>query len=79
MKKQLLTKWVSGIAVVVLTCTCMVLLFAEPAQCETWQKWMLTFCAIKVSAIVCGALAIHLACELTESERDEIASAEENK
>ena len=34
MKKQLLTKWVSGVAVVVLTCVCMVLLFAEPAQCE---------------------------------------------
>ena len=28
---------------------------------------------------VCGALAIHLAGELTESERDENASVEENK
>ena len=67
MKKNLFTMWGCGITVIVLTCVCMVLLFAEPNVCESWQQFMLTFAAMKAGAIVCGIVAIWLAGELTHN------------
>ena len=65
MKKNLFVMWGCGITVIALTCVCMVLLFAEPAECDSWKQFMLTFAAIKVAAIVCGVVAVWLAGELT--------------
>lgn len=64
MKKNLLLMWGCGITVIALTCVCMVLLFAEPAECENWKQFVLTLAAMKVSAIVCGVVAVWLAGEL---------------
>ena len=65
MKKKLFVMWLGGVSVIVLISVCMVLLFAEPAECESWQQWMLTFAAMKVAAIVCGLVGIWLAGELS--------------
>lgn len=64
MKKNLLLMWVCGMTVIVLTCACMVLLFAEPAECESCKQFVVTLVAIKVAAVVCGVAAIWLAGEL---------------
>lgn len=67
MKKKLFVLWLGGVSVVALMSVCMVLLFAEPAECENWQQFMLTFAAMKVAAIVCGIVAIWLAGELSDA------------
>lgn len=59
--------WLGGVSVIALMSVCMVLLFAEPAECESWKQFVVTFAAMKVAAIVCGALAIWLAGELTHN------------
>ena len=64
MKKNLFVMWVCGITVIALTCVCMVLLFAEPAECESWKQFVVTLVAIKVAAVVCGIVALWLAGEL---------------
>ena len=60
MKKNLLRKWLGFGVVIVLISICMVLLFAEPAECESWQQWLLTFAAMKAAAIVCGVVGVGL-------------------
>ena len=74
MKKNLFLMWGCGITVIALTCVCMVLLFAEPAECESLKQFMLTFVAIKVAAIVCGVVAFWLAGELA-SVKDCVGNA----
>lgn len=65
MKKNLLIKWVCGIAIIALTMFSMVLLLAEPSESENFNQFASTLVAMKVLAIVCGALAIWLAGKLT--------------
>lgn len=67
MKKEVLIKWGCGIAIIALTMCCMVLLLAEPAESENFKQFFCTLVAMKVAAIVCGALAIGLAGELTHN------------
>ena len=64
MKKNLFKMWGCFITVIALTCVCMVLLFAEPAECENWKQFVVTLVAMKVAAIVCGVVAVWLAGEL---------------
>ena len=80
MKKNLLLMWVCGVIVIALTCVCMVLLFAEPAECENWKRFVVTLVAIKVAAIVCGVVALWMAgelarvkdCAISETNRTEV-------
>ena len=65
MKKNLLLMWACGITVIALTCVCMLLLFAEPAECENWKQFVLTLVAMKLAAVVCGAVAAWLAGEMS--------------
>ena len=67
MKKNLLIKCGCGIAIIALTMCCMVLLLAEPSEMENFRQFVGTLVAMKVAAIVCGALAIGLAGELTHN------------
>ena len=65
MKKKLFVMWLGGVSVIALMSVCMVLLFAEPDECESWKQFVVTFAAMKVAAIVCGIVAIWLAGELS--------------
>ena len=67
MKKNLFKMCGCFITVIALTCVCMVLLFAEPKECESWQQFMLTFVAMKAGSIVCGIVAIWLAGKMTHN------------
>lgn len=68
MKKNLLLMWVFGIIVIALTCVCMVLLFAEPAECENWKQFVVTLVAMKLAAIVCGVVAFLAGWKISDSE-----------
>ena len=65
-KKSVLnvTRWA---AVIVCTFVCMILLMAEPVTEEmSMKQWIVTFIAMKVGAIVCGAVAFWLAGKLKD-------------
>ena len=79
MKKNLLLMWACGITVIALTCVCMLLLFAEPAECENWKQFVVTLVAMKLAAVVCGAVAVLLAGEMTHNGCVENATNGTNK
>ena len=54
-------------AVIACTFVCMILLMAEPVTEEmSMKQWIVTFVAMKVGAIVCGAVAFGLAGKLKD-------------
>ena len=67
MEKKTLINVMRWAAVIACTFVCMILLMAEPVTEEmSMKQWIVTFVAMKVGAIVCGAVAFGLAGRLKE-------------
>ena len=66
MKKETLKSWLRLAVIIVLSIVALVLLMAEPNECNTWAKWFCVFVASKVGALVCGLVAYVQLEQLTE-------------
>lgn len=67
MKKKSVLNVMRWAAVIACTFVCMILLMAEPVTEEmSMKQWIVTFVAMKVGAVVCGAVAFGLAGRLKD-------------
>lgn len=67
MEKKSVLNVMRWAAVIACTFVCMILLMAEPVTEEmSMKQWIVTFVAMKVGAIVCGAVAFGLAGKLKD-------------
>ena len=67
MEKKSVLNVMRWAAVIACTFVCMILLIAEPVTEEmSMKQWIVTFVAMKVGAVVCGAVAFGLAGRLKD-------------
>lgn len=67
MEKKSVLNVMRWAAVIACTFVCMILLMAEPVTEEmSMKQWIVTFVAMKVGAVVCGAVAFGLAGRLKD-------------
>ena len=67
MEKKSVLNVMRWAAVIACTFVCMILLMAEPVTEEmSMKQWIVTFVAMKVGAIVCGAVAFWMAGKLKD-------------
>lgn len=67
MEKKSVLNVMRWAAVIACTFVCVILLMAEPVTEEmSMKQWIVTFVAMKVGAVVCGAVAFGLAGRLKD-------------
>lgn len=66
MKKEILKNWLRLACAIICGIAALILLMAEPNECDTFGKWLCVLVSTKIGALVCGIFAYCVIENLTE-------------